>query len=276
MNETVCFKNSLPTLFDLHERWGHGHGKEADKLKKTFKGFGVSTANGDWQWNNIRRTKEWLATGKTVGRVYYENATRFKEVKHPDSLPIGMDLIERRTRNRSKLQVQAEKILAEQPWQHDHHMTPDHTLHQLTNYLSSRPFYGKATEANDLSQSTPAWIIFDKAGNVLWRMVGNVLDVHLRDVLLPYLMNVKSAKPLCSEKTRQETLEEYRTATKYAPGAHVGKVVVHHDGDLSSLYPPIKEEPKDEAKDGEKPEEEKKEEKKEEEKKEEKKEEEKK
>jgi hypothetical protein len=37
MNEPVCFKVSLPALFSLHERWGVGHGKEADKIKRTFK-----------------------------------------------------------------------------------------------------------------------------------------------------------------------------------------------------------------------------------------------
>jgi len=252
MNEPVCFKNSLPALFALHERWAQGSGSEADKIKKTFKAFAVSSALGDWHINNMRRTKEWIADYKTKGQVSGEYGSRILELKYPEDLAIGMDTVERRTRNREKLKKEAEKMLYEQPWQHDHHMTPDHTLRVLTNYLVSKPFYGKATEANDITQHTPSWLIFDKEGNVLWRHVGNALDVHVRDVLLPYLMGIKQPKPLCPEEFRQAALAEYRAATKYPPGAHVGKVVAHHDGDTSSLYPP-KEEKKDEeaAKDDE-------------------------
>jgi hypothetical protein len=78
------------------------------------------------------------------------------------------------------------------------------------------------------------------------RGAGNALDVHLRDELLPYLMGVKKIKPLLTEEFRQSAIAEYRRAKKYAPGAHVGSVVVHHDGKVNLDAP--KEEPKDAAK----------------------------
>ncbi len=84
----------------------------------------------------------------------------------------------------------------------------------------------------------------------MFRFVGNALDVHLRDELLPYLMGVKKIKPLITEEFRQAALAEYRKAKKYAPGAHVGGVVVHHDGKVNLDAP--KEEAKDEAKPEEK------------------------
>jgi len=238
MNEPVCFKNSLPAMFDLHNRWGLGHGKEADKLKKTFRCFAVSTAMDNWHVNNMRRTKEWIETTKTKGQVSGEYGSRIQELPHPPNMAIGMDLIERRTRNREKLKKMAEKMLYEQPWQHDHHQTPEHTLRILTNYLVSRPFVGKVADANDMNQHTPSFIIFDKEGNTIWRATGNILDVHLRDILLPYLMNVKKAKPLLTQEDRDAFLAEYRASKKYPPGAHVGAVVTHHDGDTSHLYPP--------------------------------------
>merc|ERR1711916_188098 len=94
----ATFENSLPALFALHERWAVGHGNEADKLKKTFKAFAVSSALENWHVNNMRRTKEWLETGRTQGTVYNEYGSRIKELAHPANLPIGMDTVERRTR----------------------------------------------------------------------------------------------------------------------------------------------------------------------------------
>ncbi len=163
MNEPVCFKLSLPSLFGLHNRWGLGVGSEADKIKRTFRCFGISTCLENWEINNLRRTKEWLADGITKGTVHNEFGSRILKLDHPATLPIGMDVVERRTRNREKLKKQAEKMLHEQPWQHDPHLSTEHTLRVLTNYLVSKPFYGKSAEANDITQHTPSWIIFDKA-----------------------------------------------------------------------------------------------------------------
>ncbi len=84
--------------------------------------------------------------------------------------------------------------------------------------------------------------------NVLFRFVGNALDVHLRDVLLPYLMGIKKPTPLCSTEFRNAALAEYRAAKKYPPGAHVGSAVVHHDGKVNLDAPKeSEEEKKDEA-----------------------------
>jgi hypothetical protein len=107
--------------------------------------------------------QEWLADGITKGTVHNEYGSRVLKLDPPAKLAIGMDVVERRTRNREKLKKQAAKMLYEQPWQHDPHLQEDHTLKVLTNYLISKPFYGKCAEANDISQHTPSWIICDKA-----------------------------------------------------------------------------------------------------------------
>jgi hypothetical protein len=70
--------------------------------------------------------------------------------------------------------------------------------------------------------------------------------VHLRDELLPYLMGVKKPRPLCSDEFRNTALAAYRNAKKFAPGAHVGATVVHHDGKVNLDAPPKEEEKKDE------------------------------
>ncbi len=83
--------------------------------------------------------------------------------------------------------------------------------------------------------------------NTLFRFIGNALDVHLRDVLLPYLMGIKKPVPLCSDEFRNAALAQYRAAKKYPPGAHVGSAVLHHDGKVNLDAPPKEEEKKDEA-----------------------------
>merc|ERR1711991_772734 len=242
MNHPVCFKNSLPGVYRLHKRWNAKDGEEKDRIKKSFKVFVVSTAFGDWHVNNMRRTKEWLDTGDTKGEVSGEYGSRLKHFEHLKDLPLGMDTMERRTRNRAKLKVMAAKMLEEQPWHHDPHVPKEQTLTSLTNYLSGRPFYGVAAEANDFTQHSPAFLLFNKEREVLWRHTGNVSDVHVRDLVLEYVMGVKS-KPLITEEFRQACLAEYRAAKKYAPGAHRGEAIIHHDG--VNLDAP-KEEPKDE------------------------------
>ena len=246
MNEPVNFKtgSGLPALISLHRRWGEG-GAEADKIKRTFRAFAVSTCLGDWEVNNLRRTKEWLEDGVTKGQVHDEFGSRVLTLEHPKNLPIGMDVVERRTRNRAKLTKEAEKLLYEQPWQHDHNLDPSHTVKVLTNYLTSKPFYGKCAQANDVTQNTPTFLIFDKDRNVLWRFVGNCLEVHIRDTILPWLMDIKKPQPLITEEFRQAALAAYRNTKKLPPGAHVGKVVAHHDGKVNLDAP--KEEKKDEA-----------------------------
>ena len=72
--------------------------------------------------------------------------------------------------------------------------------------------------------------------------------MHLRDVLLPYLMGIKKPSPLCSTEFRNAALAEYRAAKKYPPGAHVGSAVVHHDGKISLDAPKEEEAPKEEKK----------------------------
>ena len=57
LNERICFQNALPVLFGLHNRWGMGVGTEADKIKRTFRCFAVSTCLQDSEINNMRRTK---------------------------------------------------------------------------------------------------------------------------------------------------------------------------------------------------------------------------
>jgi hypothetical protein len=107
--------------------------------------------------------QEWLADGITKGQVHDEYGSRVLKLEVPPSLAVGMDVVERRTRNREKLKKEAAKMLHEQPWQHDAHLSEAHTLKVLTNYLISKPFYGKCAEANDVGQHTPTWIICDKA-----------------------------------------------------------------------------------------------------------------
>ncbi len=72
MNEVASFKLALPALLQFHERWASGVGREADKIKQSFKCYAVSTALGSYEWNNERRTKEWLADGVTKGLVFKE------------------------------------------------------------------------------------------------------------------------------------------------------------------------------------------------------------
>jgi hypothetical protein len=96
--------------------------------------FAVSTALEDWEINNIRRTKEWLANGVTKvcglcdcfcffgglrfscqkGKVHDEYGSRILELVPPPFLTIGMDVVERRTRNREKLKKVAQQLLHEQ------------------------------------------------------------------------------------------------------------------------------------------------------------------
>lgn len=229
MNEPICFNNALPALFGLHNRWGVGVGNEADKLKKTFKCFAISTALEDYHINNLKRTKEWLINGETKGRVQNEFGSRCLNLKHPDSLAIGMDKMVRRSRNRDKAKKEAESILHEQPWQHDPHLPMEDTLKHLTNYLISKPLKPTCANVNDMLQYSPSWMIFDKERNVIFRYNGNVSAPQLRDVLLPYLMAVKKPVPLIEETFRQKQIDDYRAATKYGVGELKGKVVKHYN-----------------------------------------------
>ena len=228
MNEPVCFQNALPGLFRLHQRWDQGVGKECDKLKHSFKCFAVSTALEDYHINNTKRTKEWLANGETKGRVHDDFGAQTLSLKHPDGLAIGMDKMVRRSRNREKAKKEAEQLVHEQPWQHDPNIAMEDTIRSLTNYMISKPFKPVCAEKNDFVQFTPAWMIFNKKMEVIFRYNGNVMDVQLRDFLLPYLMGVKQASPLIDEKFRQQQIDEYRAAVKYKPGEHKGKVIKHH------------------------------------------------
>ena len=52
--------------------------------------------------------QEWLGDGITKGTVHNEYGSRVLKLEPPSTLAIGMDVVERRTRNREKLKKQAD------------------------------------------------------------------------------------------------------------------------------------------------------------------------
>lgn len=152
------------------------------------------------------------------------------DVKHASfakTIAVGMDTIQRRSRNPKKLQREAEALLQAEPWRQDPNLEPAVNLRITMNQLSDFPFHSVCAQANHCLQTTPFWLIHDKEGNVLFRFTSHLSDCRMRDVLLPYLMGVQKIEPLITVAKRNQVLADYRASKKYAPGQHRGDVVVH-------------------------------------------------
>lgn len=134
MNNMVCFERSLPAIFYLHSLWGP-NGSDAGKIKKSFQAVCISTGLKDYHWNNERRTKSWVDTQTTVGRVHDEWGSVIQKVEFPKDIHIGVDKFVKRSRNAQKIKKEALEMLKNKPWLRDPNSLEEKTLRNLEGYL---------------------------------------------------------------------------------------------------------------------------------------------
>lgn len=221
MNQPVCFNLSLPALIGLHQRWEKGVGNEASRIKRTFKCIAISTALSDYQWNNARRTREYLQSGSTVGRVREEGPL---QLAFPSTISVAMDTLVRRSRGAKKVANEAHALYEASPWSGEE----EGAEKLLRQWLRSRPFRAVSAESSGAERMSPTWMVVDQQGQVVWRHEGHCMDVHLRDILLPFVMQTQVMKPLLTQQERDALMAQYRATKRRAPGEFAGTVVVKH------------------------------------------------